>query len=756
MTYEIKLNGCNPVPLAGYLKALGVLRIISQQVDPKAKGWWANEVFVLESKITKQGLSTFFQEDYQPTPIVGPWGARSGFYPEPSEKAAREALDAIAASKLDRLSPFQNAIAKTKRILESYGIKEKPEPGESKAAFLRLLRANLPDSLLDWLDCVCVVLGDGAAYPPLLGSGGSEGSGSYTSAFSRAVVDVLVKRKHDHALGSAFFDCLESDTGSSLTPGHFSPGESGGPNAGTGYTGQGTLNPWTLLLLLEGAIAFASSSSKRTGSHADAAASYPFSVTASGFGYASGDLSDEGSRRRELWLPIWKEPMSFPEITHLMSQGRATIDGRPATTSVDFARAISSLGIDTGIAQFQRYGFQLRNGDRSNFAISLGEYTVGNSATVGSVRVLDQHNWLGEMRENATAKHAPPAATSALRRIETSLLDLCRNRNSNAVSQLLSALGEAETAIAASPDLRKKVLPVPLLPPEWIAAAYGECDSTQRMDESMVARSFRMAASLASLGFSTGFQANNQQRPDPVCPFRCHVAPIRSDAFHRKDNSRAMWAEHANDPSLVWAEGSLVQNLTRVLNRRMIDAIRLGDKNLHAPFHGKCPALLPDIFRFIEGDVDDSLIESFAKGLMLVDWAKVNKTHIPWRPDQSYPNANDPFPSAAYCLLKLCLLPHPIPVGDGEVEIKLAPQIARRASMGHLTEATQLAARRLRASGLKPAIEQVHNHDIDVATRTAAALVFPVSSKTSTIRFVRDRVMFREAASKDFDNATTK
>jgi CRISPR-associated protein Csx17 len=35
---EHVLGGCRPVPLASYLKALGVLRLVSEQADPNAGG----------------------------------------------------------------------------------------------------------------------------------------------------------------------------------------------------------------------------------------------------------------------------------------------------------------------------------------------------------------------------------------------------------------------------------------------------------------------------------------------------------------------------------------------------------------------------------------------------------------------------------------------------------------------------------------------------------------------------------------------
>lgn len=35
-----RLDGCAPTPLAHYLKALGVLRLVAEQLDPQARGWW--------------------------------------------------------------------------------------------------------------------------------------------------------------------------------------------------------------------------------------------------------------------------------------------------------------------------------------------------------------------------------------------------------------------------------------------------------------------------------------------------------------------------------------------------------------------------------------------------------------------------------------------------------------------------------------------------------------------------------------------
>jgi len=39
------LTGCSPTPLANYLKALGILRLVAEQSDASARGWWQDEHF---------------------------------------------------------------------------------------------------------------------------------------------------------------------------------------------------------------------------------------------------------------------------------------------------------------------------------------------------------------------------------------------------------------------------------------------------------------------------------------------------------------------------------------------------------------------------------------------------------------------------------------------------------------------------------------------------------------------------------------
>jgi CRISPR-associated protein Csx17 len=42
-----RLYGCAPTPLAHYLKAIGILRIVAQQKDAEVRGFWRDQHFCL-------------------------------------------------------------------------------------------------------------------------------------------------------------------------------------------------------------------------------------------------------------------------------------------------------------------------------------------------------------------------------------------------------------------------------------------------------------------------------------------------------------------------------------------------------------------------------------------------------------------------------------------------------------------------------------------------------------------------------------
>jgi CRISPR-associated protein Csx17 len=98
----IPLEGLRPEPLASYLAALGVLRLVSEQLDPEAEEWWHQEQFYLRSHVDADSLTSFFLHGYRPTPIASPWNAGSGFY----QRSPTALSLALSAATIPDLKPI--------------------------------------------------------------------------------------------------------------------------------------------------------------------------------------------------------------------------------------------------------------------------------------------------------------------------------------------------------------------------------------------------------------------------------------------------------------------------------------------------------------------------------------------------------------------------------------------------------------------------------------------------------------------------
>jgi CRISPR-associated protein Csx17 len=106
------LRGCAPAPLAHYLKAIGILRLVAQQKDPDARGFWRDQHFCLLTTLDEAALEAFFLDEYAPTPFVSPWSKGSGFYDEYDK-----GLTPIEKSSAARFGAFRRAIQEARQQL---------------------------------------------------------------------------------------------------------------------------------------------------------------------------------------------------------------------------------------------------------------------------------------------------------------------------------------------------------------------------------------------------------------------------------------------------------------------------------------------------------------------------------------------------------------------------------------------------------------------------------------------------------------
>lgn len=104
MIHVHRLDGCAPTPLAHYLKALGVLRLVAEQADHDARAWWEGDSFRLATRLNHDELGSFFLRDYEPTPLISPWNKGAGFY-SPTDPAITPKIRRI--SQRDQGGPIK-------------------------------------------------------------------------------------------------------------------------------------------------------------------------------------------------------------------------------------------------------------------------------------------------------------------------------------------------------------------------------------------------------------------------------------------------------------------------------------------------------------------------------------------------------------------------------------------------------------------------------------------------------------------------
>ena len=99
-----------------------------------------------------------------------------------------------------------------------------------------------------------------------------------------------------------------------------------------------------------------------------------------------------------------------------------------------------------------------------------------------------------------------------------------------------------------------------------------------------------------------------------------------------------------------------------------------------------------------------------------------NRLVVPLRHRAEFRDAPEAIPSSFYAMLRLCFRP----ATGNEEAIPLVPAILHRAMNGDGRGASELATRRLRASGFAPLVNELPVSG-DIARRTAAAMLFPIS-----------------------------
>lgn len=747
MIHVHRLDGCAPTPLAHYLKAIGILRLVAEQADEGARGFWAGDRFRLLSTMDHTGLVAFFLTDYQPTPLLAPWNGASGFFRtwDSKNKKLRKSKNAEALSILVTQDPprwqkfrdaHKTAICAIKNVAQRTDVSKLTEkerkdslilPTGKDSTFLVANKTRDKAEIQRWMTehasenafyrSAIVALGDGNwTFPSLWGSGGNDGAMDFTARYFEALQIALLsdKDRSERWLENSLFNVKTAEllTGQQGKIGMFLPGGAGGANriVGVGNQNDTLLNPWDLILLAEGASVFASHATKRFGSRASSVMAAPFAVHSRGAGYSSATSADE-SPDGEQWMPLWRHAMSPAELTRILAEGRAQIGSRPSLEPLDFARSLARLGTARGITSFQRYGYIERNG-QSNLAVSLGRFSVPQHTNAKLACLDDLDAWLTRLRRESRAKDSPARLRRSERQLSDALLTLTQHpEEPRRWQRALVALAAIEAVMVSGSGFRAG--PIPCLRPDWVSAADdGHPD-------------LRLALALALQG--GGFEGPHAQWWNSV---RRHWLPLdrnRPDRFAQ--TVRAAQVRLQTGPEVVMTGRSGEGDAIALVHRRLVEAAQHAWRRLPLEVGFGASAHAGDLSALLSGAVDLDHTLALARALMALDSRKWSASPVRLRP----PRDAD-VPDDGWLVLRLALLPPSRSGAEDVLHIRSDPVVFRRLASGDVTGAIELALRRLRSSGIRTAVRTA-TMSRQAARRWAAALAFPIDQRTTT-RFV--------------------
>lgn len=463
---EIDLPGLRTRPLATYLAAIGLFRIVGEQVDRTVRARWRGQYFVLDSALGLNELRSFLLNDYAPSPLVAPWNGsdQGGFRPGADTRASRQVAWLEHRDEI-RFAPFRDAAHATRQVV-GRATWQSSNDTKDKAAMVLGLRNALPDAALRFLDTAVALTSDSISFPPIFGTGGNIGRLDLVINYLEHLQRIVDPGKGDRP-GTWLEEVLlgTPEAGVKSTPGQYDYQGVGGANLGRSGAAPERVNPWTYVLAVEGSLAFEATATRRLGSDRARVAA-PFTVASAPAGYASATEGE--SAKGEMWMPVWGRPWALEELASLLAEGRATWNGRQAYDGTDLLRATRTLGIDRGISTFERFAFLERNG-QSPAAVPVGTVQVREDGQVRLTAELDP--WISRLNRGGDNR-VPAGVRTARNRVNRALYDASSHSDGPSLKRLLLCVASAERTIQRSSQFQELsgIGPVPDLSPAWLAA----------------------------------------------------------------------------------------------------------------------------------------------------------------------------------------------------------------------------------------------------------------------------------------------
>lgn len=689
------------------LAAIGLIRVLAEQADKDLRCRFVGEDLEIDSVV--EDLAAWLVDEYRPRPILSPWNEGSGFGAK--DKTPKATLDKLFNLQTERLEPLRSAYRIVAPIAQTARTENWP-----KGRLVRTIRNSCPDDMLPWLNAAVIVLGDGdLAFPPLLGSGGNDGRLEFSTNFHQRLLEALPgNEKARHNSLTSAYDLINGTSTGKLSvgaSGQFDPSATGTPNSSTFGSADGLVNPWGFILMVEGAVCFAAAPARRLSTQAGAVkrAAMTFTTYGSALGTASG--SDTEDSRGEVWIPSWNHWLSYQSVGRIFSEGRAVWRSRNAVRSSDMYLSIGSLGVDSAVTAFDRFGLIKRNG-LAFAAVRTDTVLVHQDEVL--LLVADFEDWINRMESSATL---PATVRRHVRAFGTANVELARSSTGLArgrwLQVMLSSLTRAEIAVGHGTRTKDDIAPrTPPSSRSFLALLDGPLRGL--LDEP----EFRVALGFASI--TSGAAPGGGSRS-----FREYVLPLRSD------RGRPQWSV---GPVIEgFPARPLADICADILVRHLLDATPSADTDSQPMTVGfrspgsAVPVAAGDLHAYARGVLDAEKIQEWVEALIAFDWRHLERAEsvldhpgLPLIPD---PHLSMLLP---FCTgVEYCRNPVAGTAVYQGPRIGLTTEIAVRLARGHASNAVTIAKSRLRQLGYGSTSNTLLPHRTAQESRRLAAAILP-------------------------------
>ena len=483
-------------PLASYLAAVGLLKVVGEQLDPEAVGSWKGGRFSLETRFGIQNISSFLANEYKPSPCFTPWNKDSGFL---DGKPAPEFQQLEAA----RFAEIRRIVQVAAVLVPQFVSKGKLEK-EAKVELVEALdRAGDSDAWSAWLGICAITFrnqkGDQAMrFPALLGgTGGAFGRADFGVKFVKALQVATPEHFTAALLGSDQPDLLIQAADSLIyDPASRSDGQQGYGVAtrDTQESRSARANPAHLILLAEGMALFEGYAMTTTsdGDPSDGRqqAGFTLAVEHNSSGFPSSSwLENDGNTSEELWCPLWDQPCHYSDVRDALRRIALLPLPGQLRTGTDLALFASRLGRSLKLTGFARYAFPARIGQGTKIPSLIEVFSLAEEQADRSDALASSVRLASRLRSYAKNKAVPASYRHAAERLvaEVDVLAGGSGSYTELLRRLLAWRRQEEVSqqepkssdLQATGIRRSFQFGAPALPPQWFGLLARELDGPE-------------------------------------------------------------------------------------------------------------------------------------------------------------------------------------------------------------------------------------------------------------------------------------